>query len=147
MYSQDINTALPNLEQSNHQITSPPDYSYNCIAWAAGEDDRWWWPDLPPDTYYWPEDVPRAVTIDAFVQAFKTKNYKVCEDGNLVEGIEKIALYVDANDKPTHMARQLPSGRWTSKCGSWCDISHEDPEVVADGTYGKVGAYLYRELA
>ena len=29
---------------NDYSITSPTEISYNCIAWAANEDTRWWWP-------------------------------------------------------------------------------------------------------
>ena len=145
MFSPYIRTSLPNLEQDNHQITSPQDQNYNCIAWAAGEDDRKWWPDLFHDGY-WPPEAPRTETIDAFIQAFKTKGYTVCGEGELVDGVEKVVLYVDASNKPTHMARQLSDGNWTSKCGDWCDISHRHPEVVANGLYGTVRVFLSRPI-
>ena len=32
---------------TGYRITSPITRSYNCFAWAAGEDDRWWNPLEP----------------------------------------------------------------------------------------------------
>jgi hypothetical protein len=146
MYSQIINRDLPNLQHANHQITSPQDEQYNCIAWAAGDNDRWWWPSRHP-LAYWPPGVPLVETVDAFVQAFQTKGFTVCEDGSLVEGYEKLALYANANNTPTHMARQLQDGTWTSKCGNWCDIMHVLPEVVSRGAYGNVHLFLSRPIS
>src|SRR6266566_3667632 len=35
-----------------------------------------------------------------------------------------LAVYADETDTPTHMARQLPTGYWTSKLGELEDIQH-----------------------
>ncbi len=41
-------------------VTSPKDPSYNCIAFAAGDADRKWDPDMLPDPgYYWPPNALR----------------------------------------------------------------------------------------
>lgn len=145
MYSPDIAQALPQLQPDNHNITSPYTDEYNCIAWAAGEDDRWWWPVNSPFVY-WPPGIPRTETIDSFILAFETLGYSQCNNGNVEHNLEKVVLYVDNNGKPTHMARQLVDGNWTSKCGKWCDISHDTPDVVAGGTYGVSSIYLSRPI-
>jgi len=145
MYSPEIARDLPQLKSNNHSITSPQTHDYNCIAWAAGEDDRWWWPVQHPHAY-WPPGIPRVETVDAFIQAFVTKGYSPCDDGTLQPATEKVVLYVDKFGKPTHMARQLRSGQWTSKCGPWCDISHHNPDVVAGGVYGTVFIFLARSI-
>lgn len=142
MYSPDIAKAFPRLKSGNHSITSPETHDYNCIAWAAGEDDRWWWPVPPGD--YWPPGVARAATVAAFIEAFSTKGYTPCDDGTLQQGIEKVVLYIDDYGAPTHMARQLPTGEWTSKCGRWHDLSHTDTDVIASGDYGTASVYLCR---
>lgn len=143
MYSPEIAKAFPRLTPDNHSITSPKTYEYNCIAWAAGEDDRWWWP-VPSEAYYWPPGIARAETVTSFIQAFATKGYTPCDDATLQPGLEKVVLYLDDHGTPTHMARQLPTGEWTSKCGPWYDMSHDDPDVIASGTYGAASVYLGR---
>lgn len=143
MYPLQIRRALPSLQSQNHDITSPDTDEYNCIAWAAGEDDRWWWPANSPHAY-WPPDVPRVVTVEAFILAFETLGYHPCDNGEFDPGVEKVVLYVNLSGEPTHMARQLPNGMWTSKCGQWCDISHDTPDVVAGGAYGVSSIYLAR---
>jgi hypothetical protein len=34
--------SFPNLFATGYRVTSPTAAAYNCFAWAAGEDDRWW---------------------------------------------------------------------------------------------------------
>lgn len=134
-----------NLRNSRYRITSPDTPFYNCIAWAAGETHRRWW----PIGAYWPDDAPNEETVESFIVAFRTLEYEPCEDGRLEKGYQKLAIYVDATGTPTHMARQLDSGAWTSKCGSLEDIEHETLNAVGGhgpDDYGQVVKYLKRPL-
>jgi hypothetical protein len=142
MFPPPFASGFPKLEPTNHSLTSPPTIDYNCIAWAAGEDDRWWWPGTTD--YYWPEDVPNVETVNAFLVAFSTLGYAPCADGTLEKDTEKVVLYVNAKGIPTHMARQLETGKWTSKLGRECDISHDTPEVISAGVYGLVSTFMAR---
>ncbi len=116
-----LETLFPGLRGSGHQITSPPCDGYNCIAWAAGPANThgWWWPFGDPAKTYWPPQVPREETLDAFRQLFALLQYSVCDDDALEPGYEKVALFADDLGVPLHAARQLPDGRWTSKLGAW----------------------------
>jgi hypothetical protein len=58
----------------------------------------------------------------------------------------KIAVYADGAT-PTHAARQLSSGWWTSKLGPSLDIEHATPEAVAGGVYGVVAVILSRNVS
>lgn len=87
---------------------------------------------------------PRAVTLEAFIRAFRSRGYEVCENGELEPAIEKVAIYA-LHGEPTHAARQLPSGMWTSKLGRNIDIVHEMPVGVEDGgDYGRVVQFMQR---
>lgn len=138
--------AFPYLDATNHKVTSPHTHEYNCIAWAAEENDRWWWP-APEGVTYWPPGVPRATTQEAFIGAFATLGYTPCASGELELGFDKVVLYVDSNNVPTHMARQLEDGTWTSKLGNSNDINHSTPDVVAGPVYGRAHAFLRRQRA
>jgi hypothetical protein len=120
-----ITAFFPRLRAGNFDITSPATRVYNRIAWAAGDTQRWWWPDddRDNDAVYWPPGVPREETVDAFVAAFATLGFTASAGDAALPGVEKTALFVDLNGVPTHAARQLPSGRWTSKLGVLEDIS------------------------
>lgn len=132
--------AFPSLHFVEFKITSPETNRYNCIGWAAGDTRRWWWPE---HRRYWPPGVPREPTVEAFVQAFATLGYEPCDSDGVEEGVERVALYAYANGEPTHAARQLPSGRWTSKLGTWEDIEHT--LVGLEGArYGHVARILRR---
>jgi hypothetical protein len=132
---------LPYLTPDNHIETSKATPLYNCIAWAAGDDRRYWW----PCGGYWPKGVPREETLEAFVQAFEVSGYELCEDGSLEPGFEKVALYIDGTGIPAHAALQLPDGRWTSKLGHCEDITHSTLDAVNCKEYGYAQWFLKRE--
>jgi hypothetical protein len=142
--SNELESVFPHLTSFNHSITSPVSPEYNCIAWAAGETDRWWWP-LAGSFAYWPSNVPVQETLDAFIKAFGSIGFTPCGDANVEQGYEKIVLYVDENGKPTHAARQLPNGRWTSKLGKIQDIEHE-LDGLTGAVYGVVAQVLKRPI-
>jgi hypothetical protein len=140
-----IERLFPGLRGTAYQVTSPADESYNCIAWAAGDTTEHWWP-ADPDVARWPDGVPREETLGAFRGAFATLGYVVCEGEELDPGFEKIALFATAQGIPRHAARQLASGRWTSKLGTLEDIEHALQELV--GTeYGLVALVMKRPRA
>jgi hypothetical protein len=112
------------------QVTSWPTGTYNCIAWAADDQNTWWWPD-PDGESYWPPNVPRQATVDTFVAPFRIIGYEPCDSPDLELGYEKIAIYA-VGDSTKHMARQLPLGTWTSKLGEWWDIEHYSVDGVQD---------------
>jgi len=78
---------------------------------------------------YWPAGAPREVTLEAFISAYGTLGYEACNDGKLEPEFQKIVIYARSG-RPTHAARQLSNGTWTSKLGPWVDIEHDDPDEV-----------------
>jgi hypothetical protein len=141
-----IEQIFPALRGSAYRVTSPEEDTYNCIAWAAGDTTKWWWPDEPghPDSAYWPAGVPRVETLEAFRQAFATLGYVVCNDDQPETEYEKIALFALVGT-PKHAARQLPSGRWTSKLGPMEDIEHARHDLTGL-VYGAVALVMKRLL-
>lgn len=139
--------SFPRLQDFNFEVTSPATRIYNCIAWAAEDNLRWWWSD-PENICWWPPGVRRELTIAAFVDAFSTLGYRLHFDSSLEAGFEKVALYARSLTTgeliPTHAALQLGSGLWSSKLGMREDIMHEAPEALESEVYGKVVCYLAR---
>ena len=119
----EIERLFPRLQSSEYRVTSPEDAGYNCIAWAAEDNGRRWWPGGASGEY-WPDGAPCSETLSAFVRAFETLGYVSCLGHDMEAGFQKIAIFVDATDEPTHAARQLPDGRWTSKLGRLEDVEH-----------------------
>jgi len=138
-----IEVVFPSLTSSNYRITSPATPAYNCIAWAIGADDRWWWPDNQYNAY-WPEGVPREETLEAFIQAYALAGYIPCDTSDHEHGFEKIAIYTDERGKPTHAARQILNGHWTSKLGDGEDIEHDCPENLTGIRYGCPALFMKR---
>ena len=141
-----------NLAAANFDVvkdcTSDSTPNYNCIAWAAGKTNQPWWPTDAIKGYFWPPGLPKEQideeTVENFVNAFKTEGYEVCADGGIEVGVEKVAIYADANRRPLHAARSLGKGVWTSKIGDEEDIEHSTLEALSGKMYGIPMAYLQR---
>jgi hypothetical protein len=140
-----LEDSFPNLDEHNFEVTSDFSENYNCIAWAANDTTRWWWPVNSSDAY-WPEGVLFSVTKESFIAAFQKLGYEVCEDREFESGFEKVALYFNENEQPTHMARQLSSGVWTSKLGEAWDIMHHTLEGLEGSVYGHAALFLRRQM-
>lgn len=132
--------AFPRLTPDNHRVTSPATPDYNCVAWSAGDTDRWWEPGV-----CWPAQA-EGYGPDVLEAAFRSLGYEPCADGGVEAGFEKVALYA-AGAFYTHAARQLPSGKWTSKLGRSEDIEHDTPDDIAGGAYGEVFRFMRRTVS
>lgn len=135
---------FPRLQGATYQITSSAQPDYNCIAWAAEDDSRWWEPDAF-GLYYWPEDVPRQYTLQAYAEAFRQLGYEACENPAFENGWQKAAIFVGADGIPTHAARQLADGSWTSKLGQMEDIQHPSVDHLSGPAYGRPILFLRRQ--
>jgi hypothetical protein len=152
--SQVFRERLPNLVSGTYERTSGPTGQYNCIAHAAYDCRLNWWPvggGFAENDRFWTKGAPPRRTISAFKKAFQIEGFEVCESGELEPGYDKVVLYVsdkptpeDPLNAPTHMARQLPCGRWTSKLGPYIDIVHDIPERLVGKKYGRIELYLKR---
>lgn len=144
---EDFYELFPFLNKNNHIVTSSPAENYNCIAWAAADDEHWWWPceiDEQLDRIFWPQSVPREETLEAFSAAFETLGYQKCDDGSLEEEYEKIVVFAKGN-VPKHAARQLENGWWTSKLGPSEDIAHRELNNVSGDLYGHPVIFMRRK--
>lgn len=135
---------FPQLDVSSAEVTSPQTTAYNCIAYAAGDTTKWWWPDLYGFSY-WPPNTLRLISLPAFQQAFSSLGYQVCANGTHQVGQEKIAIYHLAT-VPTHAARQLSTGIWTSKMGPWHDIIHTEQCLSGSQEYGDIAFFMSRSV-
>ena len=126
---------LPNLSEFN--VTSERSEGYNCFAWALGDNSRWI--DPTADYAQRTANVSNESPIDSVVELFRQAGYEVCSDDSLEVGHEKIAVYAK-DGEPTHAARQLGDGRWTSKLGKYEDIEHDSLEALNGDGYGEYGS-------
>jgi hypothetical protein len=149
-----IKQAFPKLKDGEFEKTSKCDPRYNCFAHAAQEHKRKWEPvpiEHASNDRYWPLDKPRNLTVQAFIKAFETLGYEPYHSSELEEGYEKVAIYITKKGSigvpkggTTHMARQLPCGKWTSKLGNEWDICHDKLEGLHGKQYGVVKQILRR---
>jgi hypothetical protein len=167
-----LERGFPKLANAGYNGTSDAtgevfaDGSYNCIAWAAEDvHHKFWWPEPGG---YWPF-YKREVTVIAFIKTFNFLGYIRCKHSRREIGFDKVALYAihssglptpvptDLSDFddwiPTHMARQLPDGTWTSKCGCNEDILHLTLDALEsygikydEDAYGRDVLYMKRPI-
>ncbi|MEK6289370.1 MAG: hypothetical protein AABO57_26965 [Acidobacteriota bacterium] len=144
MADYDLEDDFPNLKENPWQQTSDPATNYNCIAWSLYDTRQWWQKfPFPLRGYYWPPGISRDDTLDSWIKVFEIHGYRLCEGTDLELGFEKVAIYVKDNE-PQHVARQLPSGSWTSKLGKDEDIEHS-PHGLEGNVYGTIEKVLKRE--
>lgn len=143
-YWRELESLFPQLGSCAVKYTSDPTSEYNCIAWAAGDTADWWWPF--GERSYWPVESSGVASVAEFVIGFSAIGYEPCADGDLQDGYEKVAIYA-VGDVVKHMARQLPSGAWTSKLGDEVDIEHERIEGLEGDLYGSVVQFMRRVVS
>lgn len=142
----ELEAQFPGLCGTNYDVVSPQTPNYNCIAWAAFDDHRWWWPDAF-GLYFWPQGIQRASTVDAFVAAFVGLGYELCANADHEDGFERVAIFVSADGSVSHMARERPDGTWTSKLGNSYDIIHIALTDIQGQKYGVFHCALRKQLA
>ncbi len=131
---------IPGLEGTDYQITSPQTTDYNCIGWALGDTGRALVVAVHELRVILACRVSsRSLEVETFITLFESQGFERCEIEGAEAGFEKIALFVE-DAYFTHVARQLPSGRWTSKLGNDVDIEHE----LRDLTRRRSSFPLYR---
>lgn len=130
--------------------TSPADFNYNCIGYVLCDRRNLW-----PKGYgnFWPRSFPAAETVHEFTAAFALYQYEPCDSFEPERGYEKIALFT-IDGAPTHAARSLASGKWTSKLSDNIDIEHDTlntfqdfpPELHCHVAYGRAIHFYRRSL-
>jgi hypothetical protein len=133
-----LDARIKGLAGWDYDVTSAPTHLYNCIAWAVGDDKRWW---EPCEDYYWPEGAPFEYTVDALVKAYELIGYEICEDDSYDSIYEKVAIYVGRNGEK-HAARQVDGLYWSSKLGCCHDIQH--PLRALEEEYGPARVFMRR---
>ncbi len=130
---------------NDFQCRSDPDDDYNCIAWALGKTNHFWWPRNEAG-YYWPPGLPKepisGETVDNFIAAFKTEGYLPCSHSGVERKYQKIALFVSAYGRRKHAACLLETGIWSSKLGPSEDIEHATLKCLEGRTYGRVRMFF-----
>ena len=135
---------FPRLDprRTNWKYTSRSTSRYNCLAFAAGDKHRRWW---PCEGRFWPVGYDRNDSVEAIERFFvKCLRFRRATDGRFVSGFHKIAVFSLAGS-PTHACRQTParSGWWKSKLGDNVDIIH-DLGAISGPLYGEPTLFLER---
>lgn len=144
MSAENLENLFPNLKRAGYKITSEADVDYNCVAWAVG-DARQWWEPLPG--FYWPPGVRKEHSLATYIRIFVIHGYSPCDAAELEPDYQKIAIYVDADGIPSHVARQTGDGKWTSKIGELEDIEHDTLDALEGEAYGIVFQIMKRKSA
>ena len=137
-----VRALFPKLNDYNHQKTSPKSSKYNCFAWATGHDDRW---VDPYNRRFW---LGADGSVDGVISHFAAFGYEECHNIDLDPEYEKVVIYAKHENgvqSPTHAARQLPTGWWTSKLGPNEDIEHSDPSDLNSNDYGEPICFMRRK--
>lgn len=138
----EIQSRFPNLALPDFGITSDVDFCYNCFAWAGGYDDLNMQPSTNPIYGWLTGEIGEA--LDNFEKQFEHLGYKEkTHNAEYEEGFDKIAFYVKGAEVQ-HASRQLENGWWTTKLGSYEDITHKKLEGLEGEEYGKVEVILKR---
>src|SRR6185295_7421383 len=95
-----LETLFPGLVGGRYDVRGGRTRAYNCVAWAVGETDSWYWPE---PYSLWPGR-ERRQTVTAFASFFAAFGYEQCGDGHAEEGFSKNALYL-REGVPWHVAR------------------------------------------
>jgi hypothetical protein len=104
------------------RCTSEKDRQYNCVGFALGFR-MWIWPE---SDFFGPRQKPANLTVTEFIEVFRDIcGFEQCASELYEEGYLKVALYASEAGIPTHVARQLPSAKWTSKLSDGIDIEHD----------------------
>ena len=138
----------PNLDEGNHRETSPPSTAYNCVSWIAEETERQWQPSSDPSDAYWPPGITREDTLASYLSAFEFLGFEPCLDGEFEPGVQKIAIYTDSQNMFTHVAIQRTEApEWSSKLGTWEDISHTTLDALSGWLYGQASFFMERPIS
>ena len=129
-----------------YEDKSQPTIDYNCLAWALGINWTRYDPEPRCAGYYWLPGIEREWSLKAIRKIIERHDYLQCAEPNLEEGYEKVVFYVDEAGVPQHFARQLPTGKWTSKMGDLNDIEHDTLEALSTPDYGAPTLVFKRKI-
>ena|SRR2546427_8820520 len=154
---EEIESDFPKLRNVPYRIASDKNPRYNCVAFAAGDHERFW-QNLghPTKGYFWPHGFSDDETVDGWVRVFRLLNFEVSTKEEAGSGFEVIAIYGTHEGNATHVATRKGNDPWMSKLGKGHDIEHETLEFLEctvqhaseyehDPCYGRVAVYMKRK--
>jgi hypothetical protein len=142
-----IESFAPNAV-GHYERKSDPTTDYNCLAWAVENNQKWFNPERFCAGYYWPKGVERHWSMKTVIHVLSEYGFdEEVELATFEDGIVKVAIYADVDEYPTHFARQLANGKWTSKAGELIDFEHDSLECLHCDDYGKVTKIVQKKVA
>lgn len=147
MNPEEISTKWPNLKiGDNFSYTSLKRRGFNCVAYALEFENKDW-DMLVFAKIYNLDKTQLDHSANGYAKIFSEKfGFEKCDNPNLEEGFKKIALYENNEGDFTHIARQMESGKWTSKMGNYEDIEHYDLIGISGNFYGKPSMYMRKVI-
>ena len=142
-----IEERLPNIV-GHYEETSKATINYNCLSWAVEITDTFLDPQARCVGYSWPDGAEREWTIAGCRQVLARYGYiEECGDGGFEDECVKVAMYVDEHGTPTHFARQIHGGKWTSKLGDLIDVVHDNLSCIEghDCEHYGTAKYFFKE--
>lgn len=144
----EIEEDFPNIV-GQYEIKSDKDEGHNCVGFAVGDTSHYWDPDAaarPIRGYYWPPGCGNDDALANLVRVFEIHGYEICESAELEPDFEKVAILGD-RVAYSHAAKQLASGKWSSKLGKGHDIHHNTLDAICGGgnAYGAVMHIMRRK--
>ncbi len=138
----DVAACFPKIA-GKYRRTSDATINYNCLAWAVGANWAWFDPTRRIAGYFWPVGIEREWTTPAIRKLLSHFGFEEeAENSDPEDGYVKVAVYLDNDGTPTHFARQLENGKWTSKLGELIDVDHETLDCLECDAYGAAGFFL-----
>ena len=127
---------------AGYKISSPKSFNNNCLAWALGDKQRWW---EKGRGCYWPDNELDDDTVAGWIRIFELSGYETSEGFDLEDGFERVAIFADRNG-PTHVARQMDNGEWTSKLRKGNDTEHRTAHALEGDIYGTIIQVIRRRI-
>lgn len=147
--SQELQQSFPKLTDNNHKRASKATARYNCLAFACGDERKWWEP-RPGGRFHWPPSVRPNTSLATVAGIFIADGYRETNDRDAESGYLKVAIYVELDDIDTYSHVALSDGiTWKSKLGKGQDIEHDSLDLLEGETsdeYGIVAMILRKAI-
>lgn len=147
--SVELQARFPKLGAGNYKRASLATARYNCLAFACGDERKWWEPQ-PGGRFYWPPNAQRDTSLTTVTRIFTADGYAETNDRNIEAGYLKAAIYVDMQDFDTYSHVAMSDGVvWKSKLGKGQDIEHDSLDLLEGDQkdeYGIVATILRKAI-
>lgn len=145
----ELQERFPKLNANNHKRVSRATARYNCLAFANGDERKWWEP-LNGGRYRWPSNAKRDTLLLTVAGIFKAEGYTETDNRDVESGYAKVALYVDLEDVDSYCHVAFSDGVvWKSKLGKGQDIEHDSLDLLEGQNkdeYGMVATILRKPI-